>query len=77
MNISEMFSEISLAYWIMDDGYFYSYGRTKTIIICTESFTKKECILLQSIFKILGIKTTYGIKIRIDIELDYQKLVCL
>lgn len=43
----------------MDDGYFYSYGRTKTIIICTESFTKKECILLQSILKILGIKTTY------------------
>jgi LAGLIDADG DNA endonuclease family len=43
-----MFSEISLAYWIMDDGYFYSYGRTKTVLLCTESFTKEECIILQS-----------------------------
>jgi hypothetical protein len=48
-NISEMFSEISLAYWIMDDGYFDSHGRTQTILLCTESFTKTECILLQSV----------------------------
>jgi hypothetical protein len=27
----------------MDDGYFDSYGRTKTILLCTESFTKEEC----------------------------------
>ena len=40
LNISDMFSEISLAYWIMDDGYFDSYGRTKTILLCTESFTR-------------------------------------
>jgi hypothetical protein len=46
----------------MDDGYFDSYGRIKTIIICTESFTKEECILLQSILKILGIKTTLKIR---------------
>jgi hypothetical protein len=31
----------------MDDGYFDFYGRTKTILICTESFTKEECIILQ------------------------------
>ena len=43
LNISEIFSDISLAYWIMDDGYFDSYGRTKTILLCTESFTKEEC----------------------------------
>ena len=35
LNISEIFSEISLAYWIMDDGYFDSYGRAKTVILCT------------------------------------------
>lgn len=51
----------------MDDGYFDSYGRTKTIIICTESFTKEECILLllrcsAPILKILGIKTTLKIR---------------
>jgi len=50
-NISEMFSEISLAYWIMDDGYFYSYGRAQTVLLCTESFTKEECIILQSLLK--------------------------
>jgi len=41
-----MLSEISLAYWIMDDGYFDSQGRTKTLLICTESITKEECIIL-------------------------------
>ena len=44
-----MFSEISLAYWIMDDGYFDSYGRAQTVLLCTESFTKEECIILQSL----------------------------
>jgi LAGLIDADG DNA endonuclease family protein len=55
LNISEIFSEISLAYWIMDDGYFDSYGRTKTVLLCTESFTKEECIILQSLLEKLNI----------------------
>jgi len=46
----------------MDDGYFDNYGRTKTIILCTESFSKIECILLQSLLKDLGIKTTLKIR---------------
>lgn len=41
LNISEMFSEISLAYWIMDDGYFDSDGRAKTVVLCTESFIEE------------------------------------
>jgi len=61
-NISEMFSSVSLAYWIMDDGYFDGYGRTKTILLCTESFSKTECILLQSLLSDLGIKTTLKIR---------------
>jgi len=61
-NISEMFSEISLAYWILDDGYFYSYGRTKTVLLCTESFTKEECIILQSLLEKLNIKSTLKIR---------------
>jgi hypothetical protein len=61
-NISKLFSEISLAYWIMDDGYFDSHGRTKTILLCTESFSKTECIFLQSLLSNLGIKTTLKIR---------------
>lgn len=62
LNIADMFSAVSLAYWIMDDGYFDSYGRCQTIILCTESFTKTECILLQSLLLDLGIKTTLKIR---------------
>lgn len=55
LNISELFSEIYLAYWIMDDGYFYSHGRTQTVLLCTESFTKEECIILLSVLEKLDI----------------------
>jgi hypothetical protein len=61
-----MFSEISLAYWIRDDGFFDSYGRTKTIILFTESFTKEECIILQSLLKKLNIKSTLKIRNKIN-----------
>lgn len=61
-----MFSEISLAYWIMDDGYFYSYGRTKTVLLCTESFTKEECIILQSLLEKLNIKSTLKVRDKIN-----------
>ena len=54
----ELGKEISLAYWIMDDGYFDSYGRAKTVILCTESFKEEECILLQSVLEELNIKST-------------------
>ena len=53
-----MFSIVSLAYWIKDEGYFDSYGRSKTILLCTESLTKEECIVLQSLLLELGIKPT-------------------
>ena len=58
LNISKKFSVISLAYWIMVDGFFDSYGRTKTIILCTESFFEEECIILQSLLEKLDIKST-------------------
>lgn len=61
-----MFSEVSLAYWIMDDGYFDSYGRTKTTLLCTESFTKEECIILQSLLKNLNIKSTLKVRSKIN-----------
>jgi hypothetical protein len=46
----------------MDDGYFDSYGRTKTVLLCTESFTKEECIILQSLLEKLNIKSTLKIR---------------
>jgi hypothetical protein len=62
LNISEMFSEISLAYWIMDDGYFDHHGRTQTVLLCTESFTKEECIILQSVLEKLEVKSTLKVR---------------
>jgi hypothetical protein len=44
--IKENFSSLSLAIWIMDDGYF----NQGTIYLCTESFTKEECIILQNVY---------------------------
>ena len=66
LNISEMFSEVSLAYWIMDDGYFDSHGRTKTVLLCTEAFTKEECIILQSLLEKLNIKSTLKVRDKIN-----------
>src|SRR6266498_688099 len=62
LNISEIFSDLSLAYWIMDDGYFDSYGRAKTVILCTDSFIEEECIILQSLLEKLDIKATLKIR---------------
>ena len=57
-----MFSVISLAYWIMDDSYFDSHDRTKIILLCTESFSNSNCILLQSLLSNFNIKTTLKIR---------------
>jgi intein-encoded DNA endonuclease-like protein len=46
----------------MDDGYFDSYGRAKTVILCTESFIVEECIILQSLLEKLDIKSTLKIR---------------
>lgn len=60
--IKEIFSSVSLAHWIIQDGYFDAHGRTQTIILCTESFTKTECVLLQEVLKNMGIKSTLKIR---------------
>lgn len=46
----------------MDFGFFDSYGRTQTIIFCTESFTKEECILLQNILLKFDIYSTLKVR---------------
>ena len=30
----------------MEDGYFATHGRAQTVLLCTECFTKPECLLL-------------------------------
>jgi hypothetical protein len=44
----------------------HSYGRAKTVLLCTESFTKEECIILQSLLKKLDIKSTLKIRDKIN-----------
>ena len=46
----------------MDDGYFYKHGRAKTVLLCTESFNKEECIILQSLLEKLNIKSTLKVR---------------
>gem|GEM_PF-3057988 len=50
----------------MDDGYFDSHGRTKTLLLCTESFTKEECIILQSLLVKLDIKSTLKVRDKVN-----------
>jgi len=50
----------------MDDGYFDYHGRTQTVLLCTESFTKEECIILQSVLDKLDIKSSLKIRDKIN-----------
>jgi hypothetical protein len=70
LNIGEMFSPISLAHWIMEDGYFDGYGRAQTVILCTECFTPVECKLLQEVLLKLGIVST--LKVRNSVKGTYR-----
>lgn len=63
--IADWFTARSLAHWIMEDGYFYSYGRTQTILLCTESFSKTECEFLQELLLKLNINSTLKIRNKI------------
>lgn len=60
--IGEMFSVISLAHWVIEYGYFDNHGRTQTLLLCTESFTKAECVCLQEVLANLGLKTTLKVR---------------
>lgn len=48
----------------MEDGYFDSHGRTQTLLLCTECFTKSECLLLMDVLSKLGIKSTLKVRNR-------------
>ena len=46
----------------MQDGYYDRYGRAKTILLCTECYTKIECEILQKLLLELGILSTLKIR---------------
>lgn len=55
------FTEVSLAHWIMGDGYWENFD--STVFICTECFTLTEVHMLKNLLdKKYGLKT--GLKIR-------------
>lgn len=58
--LNSMFSEISIAYWFMDDGYYDN--NKKTMYFCTENFTKEECIFLIDLLSVYGLKTTLSLR---------------
>lgn len=51
LEIELMFSRVSIAYWIMDDGYYTD----KTVILCTDNFTMPDCIRLQELLSTYGV----------------------
>lgn len=61
-DVGKVFTKESLAHWIIQDGYFDNHGRTQTIILCTESFTKEECIMLQDVLTDFGIKSSLKVR---------------
>jgi LAGLIDADG DNA endonuclease family/Proton-conducting membrane transporter len=60
--IDGMFSTISLAHWITEDGYFNTWEQT--IWLCTECFTMEECQRLQLVLLKLGINSTLSVRNR-------------
>ena len=49
LDIGEQLTEISLAHWIMGDGYWDK--NNNTMIICTDCFTLEEVSLLVNVLK--------------------------
>jgi hypothetical protein len=47
LNIGELLTARSLAYWLMDDSYKHSSG----LSMCTESYSEQEVLLLVSVLK--------------------------
>ena len=58
--IDEMFSPVSLAHWIIDDGYFNK--GLKTLILCTDCFTLEDYQKLQSLLFKYGIETILNVR---------------
>jgi len=47
--LEHYFTDISLAFWFMDDGYYDN--KDKTFYFCTDNFTHTECLFLVDLLK--------------------------
>jgi hypothetical protein len=56
----------------MDDGYLDLHGKTKTLLLCTESFTKEECIIFLSLLVKLNIKSTLKVREKVRKTKKYR-----
>lgn len=56
--IYDYFDEISMAYWLMDDGNLKQVDKTKSLILCTDSYSKEEVLLLGNM-----LETKYNIHV--------------
>lgn len=76
--VCKLITPISLAYWHMDDGSLKKVKNTEAHIICTDSFSKDEVLLLGDMFKKnYGIHVSYhlkGGKYRIYIPVKYTEI---
>jgi len=61
LNIHELLTPRGLAHWIMGDGFLYDKA---VVVLCTESFTKKELeVLIAALDKKFGIQATLNKRI--------------
>lgn len=60
--ILKLFTVESLVHWIIQDGYFDNNGRTQTVLLCTELFTKEECYRLQEVLRAFKLKSSLKVR---------------
>ena len=59
----KLIAPLSLAYWHMDDGSLKKVKNTEAHILCTDSFSKNEVLLLGDMFKNLyDLHVSYHLK---------------
>lgn len=68
-NILHMITDISLAFWFMDDGSWSGYG---TSFLHTEGLSYSDNVLLQSMFK-----DRFNIEVDVMSRIDKPELFCL
>lgn len=69
LNISIQLNSISLAHWLMGDGFWDSTA--KTVVICTDNFTLKEVELLISV-----LSQKFGLTSTVQKRIKANKEVC-
>ena len=71
LNINTQLTKISLAHWLMGDGYWDTSN--KTVVICTDNFTLKEVELLISVLsKNFGLSSTVLKRIKSNKEICWR-----